>query len=188
MPAILPFLGIMEGLREARAGSLEEFLAIANEEERKKKRGKFTVYLGYAAGVGKTYAMLSDGIQKLAEGHELVIGFVETHGRVDTDALARQLRSVPVRGISYAGMTLREPDIDALLALRPEIVLVDELAHTNAPGMRNLKRYQDVEELLNAGISVFTTLNIQHLESLNDALRQITGITVRPSPTPCSRG
>jgi two-component system sensor histidine kinase KdpD len=181
MPAILPFLGTMEGSsgRPENRVSPEEFLTIANEEERKKNRGKFTVYLGYAAGVGKTYAMLSDGIQKRAEGHEVVIGYVETHGRADTDALARKLRSVPVRGVSYAGMTLREPDIDALLALRPEIVLVDELAHTNAPGMRNLKRYQDVEELLNAGISVFTTLNIQHLESLNDALLQITGITVK---------
>ena len=181
MPAILPFLGTREGSsgRPENRVSPEEFLTIANEEERKKSRGKFTVYLGYAAGVGKTYAMLSDGIQRRSEGHDVVIGYVETHGRVDTDALARQIRSIPVRGISYAGMTLREPDIDALLALRPEIVLIDELAHTNAPGMRNLKRYQDIEELLNAGISVFTTLNIQHLESLNDALRQITGITVK---------
>jgi two-component system sensor histidine kinase KdpD len=181
MPAILPFLGTMEGPsgRPGNRISPEEFLAIANEEERRKNRGKFTVYLGYAAGVGKTYAMLSDGIQKRAEGHEVVIGYVETHGRADTDTLARKLRSVPVRGVFYAGMTLREPDIDALLALRPEIVLIDELAHTNAPGMRNLKRFQDVEELLNAGISVFTTLNIQHLESLNDALLQITGIMVK---------
>lgn len=181
MPAIFPFLGTMEGSsgRPENRVSPEEFLTIAKEEERKKNRGKFTVYLGYAAGVGKTYAMLSDGIQRRAEGHDVVIGYVETHGRADTDALARQLTSIPVRVISYAGMALREPDIDALLSLRPEIVLIDELAHTNAPGVRNLKRYQDVEELLNAGISVVTTLNIQHLESLNDALLQITGVTVK---------
>jgi two-component system sensor histidine kinase KdpD len=181
MPVLLPFLGAMErpsGEPENRA-SPEEFLAIANEEEWKKSRGKFTVYLGYAAGVGKTYAMLSDGIQRRAEGHDVVIGYVETHGRADTDALAQRLDTVPVKQVPYYGIILREPDIDALLARRPEIVLIDELAHTNAPGMRNFKRYQDVEELLNAGISVVTTLNIQHLESLNDALLQITGITVK---------
>jgi two-component system sensor histidine kinase KdpD len=181
MPVLIPFLGVQGNAgdgRETRPAP-EEFLELANEEERKKKRGKLTVYLGYAAGVGKTYAMLSDAIQRRSEGRHVVIGYVETHGRAETDALARQLEAVPTLNVSYLGMVLREPDIDALIPLRPEIVLIDELAHTNAPGMRNLKRYQDVEELLNAGISVFTTLNIQHLESLNDALLQITGITVR---------
>jgi two-component system sensor histidine kinase KdpD len=176
MPPFLQFLASNDP--EGRLHP-EEFLEIAKEEERKKKRGRLTVYLGYAAGVGKTYAMLSDAIQRRSEGHHVVIGYIETHGRAETDALTHRLDAVPTLRLPYLGMVLKEPDIDTLIALKPEIALIDELAHTNAPGMRNLKRYQDVEELLNAGISVYTTLNIQHLESLNDALLQITGITVR---------
>jgi len=159
--------------------SPEDFLAVAQEEERKKTRGELTIYLGYAAGVGKTYAMLLDALQRKAEGKDVVIGYVETHGRVETDALAARLPGIPTRSVTYLGMALREPDIDAIIARRPEIVVIDEFAHTDAPGLRHKKRFQDVEELQNAGISVYTTLNIQHLESLNDAMLQITGIQVQ---------
>ncbi len=141
--------------------------------------GKLKIFLGAAPGVGKTYEMLSSGAQRQKEGIDVVIGIVETHGRAETERLTHGLDSLPRARVSYKGRILEEMDIDAVLARRPSLVLVDELAHTNAPGSRHPKRYQDVEELLDAGIDVYTTLNIQHVESLNDVIAQITRIRVR---------
>ena len=137
-----------------------------------------TIYLGYAAGVGKTYTMLEDALSHRSDGLDTVIGYVETHGRAETDALAARLEAIPPIHVDYQGLALREPDIDAILRRRPQIVLIDELAHTDAPGSRHAKRYQDIEEILHAGISVYTTVNIQHIESQNDIVAQITGIRV----------
>lgn len=143
------------------------------------KHGKLTVFLGAAAGVGKTYDMLEAARERLAEGVDVVIGWVETHGRAETENLLRSLPAVPPRRLQYRGKEFGEMDLDALLARRPQLALVDELAHTNIPGSRHTRRYQDVEELLAAGINVYTTLNIQHLETLNDIVAQVTGVTVR---------
>ena len=140
-------------------------------------RGRLRVYLGAAPGVGKTYAMLAEGQRRRARGTDVVGALVETHGRRLTAALADGLELVPRRSMSYRGASLTEMDTDAVLARRPQVALVDELAHTNVPGCRNTKRWQDVDELLDAGIDVITTLNIQHLESLNDVTEQITGVT-----------
>jgi two-component system sensor histidine kinase KdpD len=156
----------------------EDLLTLAYAEERNNREGKLIVYLGYAAGVGKTYTMLWDALQLRAEGKEVVIGYVETHKRVETEALAARLEAIPPARIWYQGLAIREMDLDAVIARTPAIILVDELAHTNAPNSRHLKRYQDIEELLRAGISVYTTVNIQHIDSLNDAISQITGIQV----------
>ena len=142
-------------------------------------RGKLKIFLGYAAGVGKTYAMLEAAHQRLAEGVDVVIGYVETHSRAETEALVAQLEVIARLAVAYRGATLPEMDVDAVLARRPQLALVDELAHTNAPGSRHPKRYLDVEELLAAGIDVYTTMNVQHLESLNDVVAQITGVEVR---------
>jgi len=157
----------------------EDLLVLANAEERAGNQGKLIIYLGYAAGVGKTYTMLWDAIQRKSEGTDVAIGYVETHKRVETDALAARIETIPVSHIWYQGLDIREMDLDAIMARKPSIVLVDELAHTNAPTSRHMKRYQDIEELLRAGISVYTTVNIQHVESLNDAITQITGIQVK---------
>lgn len=157
----------------------EDLLALADAEERASRQGSLIVYLGYAAGVGKTYTMLWDAIQRKSEGTDVVIGYVETHQRVETDALAASLDAIPPAKIWYQGLDMHEMDLDAILVQKPSIVLVDELAHTNAPNSRHLKRYQDIEELIRAGISVYTTVNIQHIESLNDAISQITGIQVK---------
>jgi len=157
----------------------EDLLAIANAEERAGNHGKLIIYLGYAAGVGKTYTMLWDALQRKAQGMDVVIGYVETHKRIETDALATGLETIHVSRIWYQGLDIKEMDLDAILARKPSIVLVDELAHTNAPNSRHMKRYQDIEEILRAGISVYTTVNIQHVESLNDAISQITGIQVK---------
>ena len=146
---------------------------------RRQQRGRLKIYLGFAAGVGKTYDMLQEGNRLRQQGIDVVIGFVEPHGRAETIAQIGQLEQVPRRRIEYRGIVLEEMDIDAVLARRPTIALVDELAHTNAPGSRNPKRYQDVEELLRAGISVITTLNIQHLESLHDIVERATGVRVK---------
>jgi len=143
------------------------------------QRGRLKVFLGYAAGVGKTYAMLEAAHQRQTEKVDVVAVYIETHGRTETEALLKGLEVLPRRQISYRGVTLEEMDTDAVLARRPQIALVDELAHTNAPESRHAKRYQDVQELLNAGIDVYSTLNIQHIESLNDVVAQITGVTVR---------
>ncbi|HMM14832.1 MAG TPA: sensor histidine kinase KdpD [Parvibaculum sp.] len=142
-------------------------------------RGKLKIFLGAAPGVGKTYEMLSSGAERHREGADVVVGIVETHGRAETERLARGLETLPRARVSYKGRILEEMDIDAVLARRPSLVLVDELAHTNAPGSRHPKRYQDVEELLDVGIDVYTTLNVQHVESLNDVVAQITRIRVR---------
>lgn len=142
-------------------------------------RGRLKVFLGAAPGVGKTYEMLSDGANRRRAGLDVVIGVVETHGRAETEALVEGFEIIPRREIDYQGRTLTEMDIDAILARRPTLVLVDELAHTNAPGSRHPKRYQDVEELLAAGIDVYSTVNIQHLESLNDVVASFTKVRVR---------
>ncbi|MBE3583507.1 MAG: sensor histidine kinase KdpD [Limnochordaceae bacterium] len=148
-------------------------------EEEPGGRGRLTIFLGAAAGVGKTYAMLEAAHQRLSEGADVVAGWVETHGRPETEALLRGIPAIPPRIVPYRGTTLKEMDLDALLERHPALALVDELAHTNAPGSRHARRYQDVQELLAAGISVYTTLNIQHIESLNDVVAQITGVVVR---------
>jgi two-component system, OmpR family, sensor histidine kinase KdpD len=139
-------------------------------------RGQLRIYLGAVAGVGKTYAMLGEAWRRRQRGLDIVVGFVETHGRAETAAQIRDLEVVPRQLLEYRGTVLEEMDVDAVLARRPQICLVDELAHTNAPGSRNPKRWQDVDELLQAGIDVVSTLNIQHLESLNDVVEQITGV------------
>ncbi|MDR3591739.1 MAG: DUF4118 domain-containing protein [Negativicutes bacterium] len=149
------------------------------ERIHKESRGRLTVFLGAAAGVGKTYAMLEAAHDRLREGIDIVIGWVETHGRQETEKLAEGLTRIPAKAVEYRDKKLPEMDIDAILALKPELVLVDELAHANIPGSRHVRRFQDVEELLKDGINVYTTLNIQHIESLNDVVAQITGVKVR---------
>jgi two-component system sensor histidine kinase KdpD len=146
---------------------------------RKQQRGKLKIYLGFAAGVGKTYEMLQEGNRLRRQGVDVVIGYVEPHARPETTAQIGELEQVPRRRIDYRGITLEEMDVNAIIARHPTIVLVDELAHTNAPSSENAKRYLDVEELLRAGISVITTLNIQHLESLHDIVEQATGVRVK---------
>ncbi|MDQ6797119.1 MAG: DUF4118 domain-containing protein [Actinomycetota bacterium] len=140
-------------------------------------RGTLRVYLGAAAGVGKTYDMLNEGWRRAQRGTDVVVGYVETHGRVQTVAQLRDLEIVPRRSVAYRGRDFEEMDLDAILARAPQVVLVDELAHTNFAGSRHDKRWQDVEELLEAGITVITTVNVQHLESLNDVVQRITGVT-----------
>lgn len=157
----------------------DELLNRIKAEEQQQLRGKLKIFLGYVAGVGKTYAMLEAAHQRKNEGIDVVIGYVETHGRKETQELAEGLENVPERVIEYRGTSLSEMDLDGVLARHPQLVLVDELAHTNAPGSRHPKRYQDIEEILNAGIDVYSTVNIQHLESMNDVIQQITGIVVR---------
>ncbi|HMK63657.1 MAG TPA: DUF4118 domain-containing protein, partial [Acidimicrobiales bacterium] len=142
-------------------------------------RGRLRIYLGAAPGVGKTYAMLLEGHRRVSQGDDCVVGFVEPHGRRATAALVEGLEVVPRRIVRYRGGTLEEIDVDAVLARHPRVALVDELAHTNAPGLHHSKRWQDVDELLDAGIDVVTTLNIQHLESLNDATAEMTGVRQR---------
>jgi len=137
------------------------------------------LFLGYAAGVGKTYTMLEAARVQIAHGRRVLLAYVETHGRAETEALLVGLTVLPRRRIEYRGVVLEELDVDAVIAAAPDLAVVDELAHTNAPGSRHLKRYQDVEEILAAGIDVYTTLNVQHIESLNDVVAQITGVTVR---------
>uniref|UniRef100_A0A7C3UX73 Histidine kinase n=1 Tax=Desulfobacca acetoxidans TaxID=60893 RepID=A0A7C3UX73_9BACT len=146
---------------------------------RRAQRGKLKIYLGYGAGVGKTWKMLEEGHHLKAEGGDVVVGLVETHGRADVAKLVEGLEVIPRRKFEYRGITLEEMDLDAILARRPEVALVDELAHTNAPGSKNAKRYQDVQDLLAAGIHVITTLNIQHLESLYDIIETHIGVKVR---------
>ncbi|HUH96117.1 MAG TPA: sensor histidine kinase KdpD [Anaerolineales bacterium] len=157
----------------------DRLLEQVQAEEKSARRGRLKIFLGYAAGVGKTYAMLEAARQRKAEGTEVVVGYLETHKRLETDRLAQGLETIPRKSIEYHGVLLTEMDVDAVLARHPKLALVDELAHTNAPGSRHPKRYLDVEELLEAGIDVYTTLNIQHLESLNDVVAQITGVLVR---------
>jgi len=153
----------------------EQFLNLI----RRQARGRLKVYLGSAAGVGKTYSMLREGQRLKKQGVDVVIGIVETHGRAETLEQIADLEVVPPRIIEYRGVKLREMDLDAILARRPTVCLVDELAHTNVPGSKHSKRYQDVEELLLAGIHVITTVNIQHFESLYDEIERTTGVKVK---------
>ncbi len=153
----------------------ESLLAKLKEGEHARLR----VYIGAAPGVGKTYQMLEDALQLKRQGTDIVVAFVETHGRAETAALVGDLERVPLRHIEYRAVTLEEMDVEAVIARRPAIAIVDELAHTNVPSSKNRKRYEDVLELLNAGVSVITAVNIQHLESLNDAVARTTGVRVR---------
>src|ERR1700728_4294487 len=142
-------------------------------------RGQLRIYLGSAAGVGKTFSMLGEGHRRAERGTDVVVAFVETHGRPHTAALIEGLEVIPRKRMAYRSASFEEMDIDAVLARRPEVALVDEFAHTNVPGSRNEKRWQDVEELLEAGIDVISNVNIQHLESLNDVVEKITGVPQR---------
>ena len=165
-------------MRDGRPDA-DELLARVREEERRAKRGKLTIFFGAAPGVGKTYAMLEAARTERDLRRDVVAGVVETHGRYDTAALTIGLELLPRRKVRYHGVSLEELDLDAALERRPGIILVDELAHTNAPGSRHAKRWHDVEELIEAGIDVYTTVNVQHIESLNDVVAQITGVVVR---------
>jgi two-component system sensor histidine kinase KdpD len=156
----------------------DALLRRVQEEESRQARGTLKIFFGATAGVGKTYAMLEAAHEQQDDGVDVVIGWIETHGRVETEALLKGLEVVPPRSVEYRGATLRAFDLDAALARRPALILMDELAHTNAPGSRHPKRWQDVLELLSAGIHVYTTINVQHLECLNDVVTQITGVRV----------
>jgi two-component system sensor histidine kinase KdpD len=155
----------------------EEWLAVASPPE--KTRGVFKLFLGYAPGVGKTFSMLSEALRRHRRGEDVVIGFIETHGRKGVEELAQQMESVPRKKIEYKGTIFDEMDVDAILARHPAVVLVDELAHTNIPGSKHRKRYEDVQQLLAANIDVISTVNIQHIESIAPVVRSITGIIVR---------
>src|SRR5262249_44403035 len=142
-------------------------------------RGRYRILLGMAAGVGKTYRMLQEGRQAMGEGRDVVIGYLEPHDRPETAALAEGLEVVPRLRTAHGSIELDEMDVDAVVRRAPELALLDELAHTNAPSMRNEKRYQDIDEVLAAGVDVISTVNIQHLESLNDAIAELTDVRVR---------
>jgi two-component system, OmpR family, sensor histidine kinase KdpD len=154
----------------------EEWLASTETEP---TRGRFKVFLGYAPGVGKTYSMLSEGIRRRSRGEDVVIGVVESHGRTGTAELAAQLEQLPRKEIDYKGAVFHELDVDAVLARAPQVVLIDELAHTNVEGSRHAKRYEDVLEIIEAKIDVLSTINIQHIESLTPRVQSLTGIPVR---------
>lgn len=164
---------------EERRPHSEELLETIQREQEESLTGKLKIFFGYAAGVGKTYAMLEAAHEAQKNGKDVVVGYVERHTRPDTLALINGLEEIPNKEISYHGMTLKEMDLDAILERKPELVLVDEFAHSNAAGCRHLKRYQDVEELLRAGIDVYSTVNVQHLESLHDLVVSITGVSVK---------
>lgn len=157
----------------------DALLRVAQRAERAAGRGRLRIYLGAAPGVGKTYAMLQEGHRRRARGADVVIGYVETHGRPLTAEAAEGLDVLPRQRVEYQGVTIEEMDTEALIRRRPQVALIDELAHTNAPGSRHEKRWEDVLEVLEAGITVITTVNIQHLESLNDVVAGITGVKVR---------
>src|SRR5450432_2015872 len=165
-----------------RDNDLEEDAAttsVKRGEGTQLRPGRLRVYLGSAAGVGKTYAMLNEGKRRKERDTDVVVGYVETHKRVQTEAQLEGLEVLPRKKISYRGVTLEEMDTDAIIARHPQVVLIDELAHTNVAGSKHHKRYQDVFEVLDVGIDVITTLNVQHLESLNDLVESITGVRVR---------
>ncbi len=164
---------------EERRPDPDLLLSRIRQEAERGREGLLKIFFGAAPGVGKTYAMLEAARQKLAEGIDVIVGLVETHKRKETEALLEGLEILSRLPVEYRGATLYEFDIDAALKRKPSVILVDELAHTNAPGSRHKKRWQDVYELLGAGINVYTTMNVQHLESLNDVITQITGIRVR---------
>ena len=164
---------------EHRRPSPEAFLAQARQEDGRQARGRLKVFLGAAPGVGKTYSMLQAAQGKKLEGIDVLIGLAETHGRQETEVLLQGLEILPRKAVEHRGVKLTEFDIDGALSRKPALVIVDELAHTNAPGCRHAKRWQDVSELLDRGFDVYSTLNVQHLESLNDVVAQITGVTVQ---------
>jgi two-component system sensor histidine kinase KdpD len=155
----------------------EDWLEVASPSQ--KTHGNFKLFLGYAPGVGKTFAMLSEAIRRHSRGEDVVVGVVETHGRKGIEELVTQLEAVPRKRIEYKGTLFDEMDLDGILARKPTVVLVDELAHTNIPGSKNRKRYEDVQALLAANIDVISTLNIQHIESISPVVRNITGINIR---------
>ncbi|MBG0859024.1 MAG: sensor histidine kinase KdpD, partial [Bacteroidales bacterium] len=157
----------------------DEILASIKKEEELDKRGKLKIFFGMCAGVGKTYSMLRIALADKAKGLDIVIGFVESHNRKEILGLIEGLELIPRKEILYKGTTLQEMDLDSIIARKPQIVLVDELAHTNIPGSRHMKRFQDVQEILDNGINVYTTLNVQHLESRSDIVSQITGVIIR---------
>lgn len=161
-------------MAEAQRLSPDEALEKYNREG----RGKLKIFIGYAPGVGKTFSMLNEGNRRKGYGQDIIIGYVESHGRKETDDQIVSLEVIPRQTIPYNGVEMEEMDTAAILARKPYLVLIDELAHTNVPGSKNKKRYMDVEEILSQGINVLTTLNIQHIESLNDIVFQITGIKV----------
>jgi two-component system sensor histidine kinase KdpD len=166
-------------MREERPDAEAILARIKREEREQQKAGHLRIYLGAFPGVGKTYAMLSEAQRRMSYGEDLVVGFVETHGRTSTAAMVEGLEVIPRKRIEYRGVIIEEMDVEAILRRRPAVCFVDELAHTNAAGSEREKRYEDVQVLLNAGIDVVTTLNIQHLESLNDTIESLTGVQVR---------
>jgi two-component system sensor histidine kinase KdpD len=155
--------------------NVEHFIELV----RSSKRGKLKIYIGMAAGVGKTYRMLQEAHELQKNGINVMIGFIETHNRIDTKQLTEDLPALPRRKVFYKGKQLDEMDVDAVIRIKPEVALVDELAHTNIPGSKNEKRWQDVIEILEEGISVITTVNIQHIESINERVEKITGVEIR---------
>ena len=155
----------------------EDWLEVASPPQ--KSRGIFKLFLGYAPGVGKTFSMLSEALRRHGRGEDVVVGVIETHGRKGIEELVTQIEAVPRKKIEYKGTVFEEMDVDSILARRPAVVLVDELAHTNIPGSKHRKRYEDIQEILAAKIDVISTLNIQHIESIAPVVRSITGITVR---------
>jgi two-component system sensor histidine kinase KdpD len=165
----------MRLVQERSRRAAEQVLAKIQTEQRARLR----IYIGAAPGVGKTYSMIEDAHALRREGIDVVIGYVEAHGRAETEAKLGDLEIVPRRKIDYRGVVLEEMDVEAILARKPALCMIDELAHTNAPGSRHEKRYQDVLEILDAGIGVMTAVNIQHLETLNDAVGRVTGVRVR---------
>lgn len=166
-------------MEEQQRPNPETLLAKIEAQEQAEKKGKLKIFLGAAPGVGKTYAMLQEAVLRKNQGIDVVVGLIETHGRQETGKLLSGLEVLPKQNIDYKGQTLQEFDLDAAIARKPQLILVDEMAHTNAPTCRHAKRWQDIQELLNHGIDVFTTLNVQHLESLNDVIQQIVGVKVR---------
>ena len=157
----------------------DELLASLRLEEEKTRHGKLKIFFGMCAGVGKTYAMLQTALAEKTKGYDVVIGYVETHKRKETAELVKGFELIPRKTFLYKGTSVEEMDLDVIIKRKPQIVLVDELAHTNAPGSRHTKRYQDVLEILDNGINVYTTVNVQHLESRSDTVAQITGVIVR---------
>lgn len=160
---------------QLKEAAVERFLELI----RKSRRGKFKLYIGMSAGVGKTYRMLEEAHELLKKGVDVKIGIIETHGRKETAELTKGIPRIPMKEVFYKGKQLKEMDVDTIKQVKPEVVLVDELAHTNIPGSKNEKRWQDVVELLNADINVISTVNIQHLESLNEDVEQITSVKVK---------
>ena len=157
----------------------DELLASLKLEEERSKRGKLKIFFGMCAGVGKTYTMLQTALAEKSKGFDVIIGYIETHNRKETADLAEGFELIPRKSYLYKSTAVYEMDLDAIIARKPRIVLVDELAHTNATGSRHAKRFQDVQEILDNGINVYTTVNVQHLESRSDTVAQITGIIVR---------